>query len=908
MSDSSDPTDGATAPASPAAIDYARDDFDDAAVNTLDGAVMGTPSYMAPEQARGKVSELDQRADVYALGAILYEILSLQRAVVGKTLTALLMKVSMGDLTPLSTTADPATRPHCPNGRIPDSLAAVAMKALALKPDDRYATVQELQTEIEAYHGGFATTAEEAGLFRQLGLLIKRHKAEFSLAAAAMVIIASLVAGFVVKVNTEKNAALVARNEAVTAQAEEARQRKAAETARAAEAERSEELEYENYVNLIAVADARIQSGAFDKAEELLWQTPKHLRHWEWGYLLKCCQPDLLTLRGHGDRVSTMAFSPDGRLLATGGGDCTAKIWDVRNGQKLLEISVSAQVLCLAFSPGGELLATGLSNGNLGVAVWSVETGKKLLRLTPETGKTVLSGVLSVAFFPDGKRLATTETNGTIRVWDLETKRELLILKSPQVVWKVSVAPDGRRMASAGDDRKVHMWDANSGKELWSVGYPSTMCYVVFSPDGGRLATYRREDVEIRSADTGKLEQTLKGHTTRVTRAAFSGDGHCLITGDLNGIVKIWDLRLGVETATLIGHEASISSVAFSLGGRLAASSSGDGTVRLWRADDKRQEGVSRTWQYTSLAALSPDGGRLVGCGGNIAKIWETATGEQLAELRGHTEGIWSVAFAPDGLHVLTGSWDGTARIWDARNGVEQLTLRGHEGKVFAAAWSPNGKCILTTGEDGSARIWDAQTGKELTVFLPTNTSASNAGAFSPDGNLVATAQGRTTRLWDVVTGAEKRKFSGHRASVFAVVFSLDGTRLATGGDDKIVTTHDVSSGRELLTLKGSSGRVTSLTFCRDGRRLLSAGYDRTVRVWDAMIGRELLVLQRHRGTIRSVTFFPDGRRLMTAGGGGDGVKFWDAYDWTLTREQLEQQKLKRYREFMAQPVSGDAK
>jgi len=269
--------------------------------------------------------------------------------------------------------------------------------------------------------------------------------------------------------------------------------------------------------------------------------------------------------------------------------------------------------------------------------------------------------------------------------------------------------------------------------------------------------------------------------------------------------------------------------------------------------------------------AFSPDGQRIVtGSSDRTAKVWEIATGREMLTLKGHNAQIFAVAFSSDGQRIITGSEDKTAMVWDAVSGRERLTLKGHTTSVESVAFFPDGRRILTAGPDNTARVWDASTGREL--FRVTGTTA----ALSRDGQRIVTARGNFTKLWDAASGRDQLQFSGHTEEIMCVAFSQDGQRVVTGSRDQTAKVWDAVSGQELLSLKGHSHAIQSAAYSPDGQRIVTGSVDQTAKVWDAVSGRELLTLKGHSGAIESVALSPDGRRIVTASQ-DKTVKVWDA-------------------------------
>jgi WD40 repeat protein len=549
----------------------------------------------------------------------------------------------------------------------------------------------------------------------------------------------------------------------------------------------------------------------------------------------------LLTLSGHSDVVTCVAWSPDGKRLATGSHDETAKVWDAASGKELLSLSghsrSSLVVSSVAWSPDGKRLATGSWDNT--AKVWDAATGQKLQSLSGHSDV-----VTSVAWSPDGKRLATGSWDNTAKVWDAATGKELQSLSGhSDEVLSVAWSPDGKRLATGSLDETAKVWDAATGKELQSLsGHSKGISSVAWSPDGRRLAT----PDEVWDAATGKELLSLSGRES----VAWSPDGRRLATGNHDMTAKVWDAATGTELLSLPGHGDSVLSVAWSPDGMRLATLSGDKTAKLWDAATGNELlSLSGHRGQVHSVAWSLDGKRLAtGSDDKTAKVWDAATGKELLSLPPQRGGVNSVAWSPDGKWLATGSVDDkTAKVWDATSGKELLSLSGHVGEVFAVAWSPDGKWLATGSWDETAKVWDAATGKEL-LSLPHRGQVLSV-AWSPDGKRLATgSEDKTAKVWDAAPGNEPLSLSGHSDNAESVAWSPDGKRLATGSWDKTVKLWDTATGKELLTLSGHSGGVYGVAWSPDGKRLATASEDEIVQVY-AMDIDLLMALARERVT-----------------------------------------------------------
>jgi WD40 repeat protein/serine/threonine protein kinase len=762
---------------------------------------VGTLRYASPEQLGG--AGLDWRADVYSLGATLWELLTL-RPLFGVT-----EQTPSPDLILRIQQADPE-RVRTYNPRVPADLEAVVLKCLAKERERRYATAAELAADLGRWQRGEPVLAQPPSLGYLLGKQLRRYRVPVAAAAAVLLAAVVGVAAAFVQINAAYEHEKDAKQEAQKVLADlEARQSQLARSfsevsdrefregnvrdslnwmLRAYEVAPETDPLRHGYRQLIAgqgsfgarllCHEAPVFAAAFsaDGRLALTGSKDKTARLWE----VPGGKP-VATLR-HEDFVAAVAFSPDSRLALTGSWDHTARLWDLASGSPVATLRHEGKVLAVAFSPDGRLALTGSEDQT--ARLWEAATGKPVATLHHE------GAVNAVAFSPDG-RLALTGCGdligrrGEARVWVVAVGKQVATLRHEDGVMEAVFSPDGRLILTGGGGKMARLWNTSSGTPVTALRHNGRVPAVAFSPDG-RLVLTGSADKTARlwEAATGKPVATLR-HEGGVNAVAFSPDGRLVLTGCADKTARLWEAAIGKPVASL-PHEDWVTAVAFSPDGRLALTASLDQTARLWEVATGKPVATLRHEASVAAVAFSPDGRlALTGSRDLTARLWETATGNLVATLP-HEGHVLVVGFSPDGHLALTGSADETTRLWDVATGKPAATLR-HEGWVTAVAFSPDGRLALTGSGDQSARLWDTATGN-LVASLP-HEHWVWAVAFSPDGRLALTGSGddygRTgeARLWEAATGNLVATLR-HQEGVFAVVFSPDGRLALTGSGD----------------------------------------------------------------------------------------------------------------------------
>jgi eukaryotic-like serine/threonine-protein kinase len=736
---------------------------------TVYGQTIGSVYYMPPEQAEGRMDQVDERSDVYALGAIMYIILTGRPPYAGMKAREFLEKVRAFPPKPIRD-IEPA---------VPPELAAVCERAMARNPEDRYPSARELSNEIQAYISGGLVGAYQYSAREIIKRFVKKHRRVLMTAAIAAVLLAVLGVFSVIQIRQERDVAIQQRDRAEAAETEAVKQKDIAVTAEQRAVIARDEARENLYFANVQLSQRYIEEVQMARARQVLADCPADYREWEWGHLQYQCNADMMTLKRGGRYV---VYTDNGKSLITARANGTVLRSNLEDGTLAHTfIEKAGMGFVLAASADGGRIAI---SGEKAVAVWDSASGRELFRYD-ETGAPLSRNYAAIS--GDGRRVAAMNTDKKARIWEIDSGKLIQEIPVPQLQgFGMFFSPDGEnlllirnRFGENGWVRAFAVLAMPSGESLGegALRDPLTAHTAAFSPDGAFFALGTDEGLQLWSVSPFEMRHELPGQFKEPDTIAFSPDGRWIAGGMRDGGVGVWDVAGGMGTTVARAHEDTVRAVTFSPDGKWLATAAYDRT----------------------------------------AKLWETGSLRALRTMRGHDEALFALAFAPDGRQLATGSFDHSAKCWDLSAEVE-----------FAPAQNmacQTEKGLLAGNMGNTVAVWDLKTGHRLhTLEAHDKPLIERALVFSACGDLLAAAAQENESSRIVVWNPD----SGAKTADFKVAGSAN--RIAAGGNGRLLavqsgttlTLHELPAGKTRKTLE----KVQAMRFSPEGRYFAAAAED----------------------------------------------------------------------------------